>query len=611
MQTREEAEIARKSIALVGTVSGRFSIDENMPVVVAAYSTVDGGRKIAHFVMLHEPGPYELMVPEGEHNIVAFGDKNKNLTYEEGEPAAQILGAEEVSPVVGGVSGELNLVLADQEGKPIDLPLGFHIQPKGHNTFHSTCPGAIADLDNILFSDEYGKKGFWTPLEFFDEVGGNVYFLEKYDPEKIPILFVHGASGSPQNWLAFFEGIDRDIYQPWIYYYPSGSTIDSMSYLLYWKMQNLQAKYRFKNLCIVAHSMGGLVSRSFLVNFGRLFPSINCFITLSTPWGGEPFAETGVKYSPAVVPAWRDMQPGSHFIESIYAKKIPPFVDHYLMFGHRGNRNILRPNNDKVVTLSSQLDQRAQKDATMIYGYDEDHVSILSGQQVLTQFNAILADKYEATEGEERAGNRLQVNFSFNYPENEPRPMPGLLIWPVDKREDGTWLYIRPEDSGRIYGPFPPGDYGVSMLAHGFFPEPVQRFVHIAPGAMSKLDFTFNPAGILRGYVRKYSREEIFMGQSPQPDPDLEIKTVTLRGVGIERTLVPLMERGNFAEHYLLRKDYSSEGMFFFFDLPKGEYELIIHAAGHKPYHGKCKVMPGQYQKVLAVELQKKDAEDF
>jgi hypothetical protein len=28
--------------------------------------------------------------------------------------------------------------------------------------------------------------------------------------------------------------------------------------------------------------------------------------------------------------AWRDMQPGSEFLESIYAKKMPPAVDHYL-----------------------------------------------------------------------------------------------------------------------------------------------------------------------------------------------------------------------------------------------------------------------------------------
>jgi len=89
-------------------------------------------------------------------------------------------------------------------------------------------------MDEFVFSDEYGVKGLWNSMEFFREISGNVYFLEEYDPTKIPILFVHGAAGSPQNWRAFFEDIDRDKYQPWFFYYPSGTSIDSMSHLLLW-----------------------------------------------------------------------------------------------------------------------------------------------------------------------------------------------------------------------------------------------------------------------------------------------------------------------------------------------------------------------------------------
>jgi len=59
-------------------------------------------------------------------------------------------------------------------------------------------------------------------------------------------------------------------------------------------------RYKFKELYITSHSMGGLVVRSFLVNFGNLFPFVTHFISISTPWGGEQLAEMGVKYSPAV-----------------------------------------------------------------------------------------------------------------------------------------------------------------------------------------------------------------------------------------------------------------------------------------------------------------------
>jgi pimeloyl-ACP methyl ester carboxylesterase len=69
-----------------------------------------------------------------------------------------------------------------------------------------------------VFSEEYGVKGYWEVIEFFKEVGCNVYFLEPYDPDKVPILFIHGASGSPRNWDYFFENVDRTRYQPWFYY---------------------------------------------------------------------------------------------------------------------------------------------------------------------------------------------------------------------------------------------------------------------------------------------------------------------------------------------------------------------------------------------------------
>jgi len=310
-------------------------LSDDIPIVVAAYSKEDGKRTIVHHTTLHEPGPYELIAPVGTHNVVAFCDKNKNLIYDKEEPAGQILKAEQVSVPAGGVSGRLDIILSVQNANELDLPSGFKIPPKKYNNFHSTCPGAMADLEDFLFSDEYGKKGFWNPLEFFMEISGNIYFLEEYDPAKIPILFVHGASGSPQNWRTFFQSIDRNKYQPWFYYYPSGNSINSMSHLLLWKLENLQLKYKFKELYITAHSMGGLVVRSFLVNHGHYFPLVTNFISISTPWGGEKLAESGVKYSPAVIPAWIDMQSDGEFITSLFKKKMPPGVKHYLFFGIR------------------------------------------------------------------------------------------------------------------------------------------------------------------------------------------------------------------------------------------------------------------------------------
>jgi hypothetical protein len=37
------------------------------------------------------------------------------------------------------------------------------------------------------------------------------------------------------------------------------------------------------------------------------------------------------------------------------------------------------------------LDNRAQKEAVQVYGYEENHVSILSSKGALTKYNEILA----------------------------------------------------------------------------------------------------------------------------------------------------------------------------------------------------------------------------
>lgn len=603
IQLGEETKILQSSTILVGKVTSSLAFWD-MPVVVAAYSKEKNKRTIVHYTTLHEPGPYELIVPQGNCYVVAFGDKNNNLKYDQGEPAGQYADAEPLSAPAGGVVSAIDIVISSPNSGKIDFPINTTLPPRKTKKSHYTSPGAMANLDNVLFSDEFGRKGFQTPLEFFKEVGGNIYFLEPYDPNKIPILFVHGAAGSPQNWKTFFASIDRTKYQPWFFYYPSGSSLDSMSNLLFWKLLNLQSKYKFKELCITAHSMGGLVVRSFLVNHGNVFPSITKFISISTPWGGEALAETGVKYSPAVIPAWRDMQPNGEFIELLFSKKMPDRIDYFLFFGHKGNRNPLRPNNDKVVTLESQLDQRSQKDAKMIYGFNEDHISILSSEQVLSQYRAILASAYEQSSDEANTpGNKLRVDFSFDFPEDLPRPMAILLLRPADKSRSGIWFYLNPEDSGQEQGPFPKGDYDVYMLAPAFAPDPVSMSITIEDDSVPNVEFTMKPRGTLTGYVVKAKKTNNQAGAFLEPDTEIEIQTIILEGDGITRTLIPQNEAIDFAEHYLPETDYAARGEFYFYGLPEGEYELTINASGYKQYSKSHKVRPGFHDGALNIEL--------
>ncbi len=60
------------------------------------------------------------------------------------------------------------------------------------------------------------------------------------------------------------------------------------------ELLNLQWRYRYERMLIVAHSMGGLAVRRFLLDNGANLPQVQLFVTLSSPWTGEVSADMGV-----------------------------------------------------------------------------------------------------------------------------------------------------------------------------------------------------------------------------------------------------------------------------------------------------------------------------
>ena len=157
--------------------------------------------------------------------------------------------------------------------------------------------GEIAELDDPRFSATRGEDGLWTPATFAVQDGFGVYFLDPYDPAKTPVLFVHGAAGSPQDWRLAMERIDRRRYQPWFYVYPSGMRLDAAANALDEGIHYLHRRYKFGHLHVAAHSMGGLVSRRFILDHLKRPDAVHIptFITFSSPWDGHEAAAIGVK----------------------------------------------------------------------------------------------------------------------------------------------------------------------------------------------------------------------------------------------------------------------------------------------------------------------------
>ena len=607
IKLNKEVKKSLASTILVGHIS--TTSPGKGPIVVVAYSINQGKKEIAHYTILHESGEYELMVASGNYYIFAFCDKNNNLIYDAGEPAGQYGNPKLVYAPPGGVVLQIDFIIPENEIK-MDLPYGFQISSVKPKKLQSHLAGAIIDLDDELFRDENGKKGFWEPIEFYKEFGGNIYFLEEYDPNKIPILFIHGAGGTPAGWKYFVGNIDRTRFQPWFFYYPTGARINNMSYLLYWKLFNLQIKYKFDKMYITAHSMGGLVARSFIVDYSRTFPYVKLFISLATPWGGDRMAEYGVSQSPVVIPSWIDMQPEGEFIKSLYRKKIPETTSFYMFSGHRGGHNPFQSNNDGTISLSSILDLRPQAEAKMNYTFNEDHASIVFSKEVLTQYNTII-NMVDENNGSSRhqPGGYLQLHYSYDHSFSDVRPWPSLILRPAGKKDAEIVITLSADDNGRILGPFPLGDYSASMVAMATRAGEKNVPLSIESSKTKDLNFVFTPDGTISGYVTTALKAEDRPAGMPADkylpaDKKIAIQTITLSGVGIRRVLYPLTgENIDYMEYLISRADFCYNGSFFFFGLPAGIYELVIYAQGYQPLMQKYSVTPGRQEEQRISEL--------
>jgi hypothetical protein len=101
-----------------------------------------------------------------------------------------------------------------------------------------------------------------------------LYFVEPYDPQRIPVVFVHGLWSSPLTWMKMFNDLRGDPvlrrrYQFWFFLYPTGSPMLYSASRLRQALSEALDEFDPKrsnpalaDMVVIGHSMGGLIART-------------------------------------------------------------------------------------------------------------------------------------------------------------------------------------------------------------------------------------------------------------------------------------------------------------------------------------------------------------
>ena len=403
LAVREQQRRAGELAILGGTVD----VDGGArgPLVVGLLGRDAAGFHLVDHFVAERPAPWLFAVAPGTYWVAAFADQDASRSYDD-EPA---LRPDATAPITLG-PGERRVDLSlriPRAGRFAigrfsleDLQARTSAEQQRVSVWALSVAGEVTTLEHPRFAPEVAASGMWKPFDFLLETKPGIYFLEPYDPRKIPVLFVHGIGGTPREFGPLVAALDRTRFQPWVFYYPSGARLDALSTLLAQLFVRVRTEHRFDRAAVVAHSMGGLVAREFVLQDHERSgtDAVRTFVTISSPLGGMASAADGVRESPVVIGAWHGLAPGSVFLDGLFyedplqksrRRRLPAHVAYHLLFGFRGGGR--SGSSDGVVAVSSELRPEAQDEATSIRGFDEDHTSILRSTEVAAHLNGILA----------------------------------------------------------------------------------------------------------------------------------------------------------------------------------------------------------------------------
>lgn len=363
---------------------GPVSVDASYtgPLLVVAVTDKFKKREIVAQRVLQSPVVYyQAYLPEGDYDLYFFADVNGDGWFNPDEMVAQTSGAP-VQVRKEKVKGDMTFagpVFTMDLKNPVRTDLPVKVQATRQDY-------VINSIDDDFFDPKWGEIGFYDTRALFTHTQRFIFSLEKYNPGKTAVFFVHGVAGTPRDFKYIADGLDRKRYQPWFFFYPSGAPLQKLGSFFADVLRIFEKDFQSKQAIVVAHSMGGLVALSALNEFTRGSTGyVKGYISFNSPYGGVESAAKALESAPVVVACWRDVAPNSPFLQKLYTGSAAQKIPFHLFFGYETGKS-----SDGTITLQSQLEHRVQFTAAKSYGFNAEHVGILSDDNARRKFNELL-----------------------------------------------------------------------------------------------------------------------------------------------------------------------------------------------------------------------------
>lgn len=352
----------------VATVEGEVvgATSAVLVLLVSGEGTPESPFAVGDVTSIRGDGPYTLRAPAGSYWLTALEDRDGDGACDAGERAA--------------VFGDEPIALAPGASRRMDLRFGALLCDPEISVEHEVPLhlGEVVTLREERFGGAAARMGVREPSRFLTTHGAGIYFTSPHQVARKPVLFIHGLGGSPANLAPLADALDPERFEAWHFHYPSGMRVADAARVLDRGLTQLRATLGYEQICIVAHSMGGLVARAYVSEPNQDRHRVRLLLTISSPMGGVASAATGVRMLAFPVPVWRDLSPDGEWLRALSSQPLPEGVRRVLIFGYSDGT----PPSDGTIPLSSQLVPWAQYESDRVLGFFSTHMRILRLQAV-------------------------------------------------------------------------------------------------------------------------------------------------------------------------------------------------------------------------------------